>query len=57
MHESGQWIRTWVKIPVQKLTAQEIGTAVTYGRRYSLAAIAGIAQHDDDGAEVKNIQK
>jgi len=57
MHLSGQWIRTWIKIPVQKLTAQEIGTAVTYGRRYSLAAIACIAQHDDDGAEVKKLQK
>ena len=57
MHESGQWLRTWVKIPVQKLTAQEIGTAVTYGRRYALAAMACIAQKDDDGQEVKNLQQ
>ena len=56
LHSSGQWMRSWLKIPVEKLTAQQIGTAVTYGRRYSMAAMVGIAQHDDDGQEVKQIQ-
>lgn len=30
---------------------QAIGSAITYGRRYSLCAIFGISQVDDDGAE------
>jgi hypothetical protein len=53
LHSSGQWMRSWLKIPVEKLTAQQIGTAVTYGRRYGMAAMVGIAQHDDDGHENK----
>ena len=56
MHKSGQWMRSWLKIPVEKLTAQQIGAAVTYGRRYGLAAMVGIAQHDDDGHQAKQIQ-
>src|SRR5205823_6202931 len=32
------------------LTPQPIGSATTYLRRYSLAAITGLASEDDDGA-------
>ena len=53
LHKSGQWIRSWIRIPVAKLNAQEIGTATTYGRRYGLAAMVGISQYDDDGQENK----
>ena len=35
--------------PVQKADPQGIGSATTYLRRYSAAAVAGIAQEDDDG--------
>ena len=55
LHKSGQWIRSWIRIPVTKLNAQEIGTATTYGRRYGLAAMVGIAQYDDDGQENKEL--
>lgn len=48
-HKSGQWIRDTASAPASKLDAQGVGSAVTYLRRYSLAAIAGIAQEDDDG--------
>ena len=37
----------------EKLTAQQIGTAVTYGRRYGLSAIVGIAQYDDDANSIR----
>ena len=56
MHKSGQWLRTWMKIPIQDLTGQQVGTAVTYGRRYALAAICGITQKDDDGQENSVVQ-
>lgn len=48
-HKSGQWIRDVASAPASKLDAQGVGSAVTYLRRYSLAAFAGIAQEDDDG--------
>ena len=53
LHASGQWMRSWIKIPVEKLNAQQIGTATTYGRRYGLAAMVGVSQYDDDGQENK----
>lgn len=31
-------------------TAQEVGSAITYGRRYQLQAVLGMAADDDDGA-------
>ena len=50
IHESGQWIKSKVRIPLGgKKDAQAIGGACTYGRRYGLAAMVGLAQVDDDG--------
>lgn len=49
MHASGDWISSTVSAPVSKQDAQGVGSAITYCRRYSLAAVAGIAQEDDDG--------
>ncbi len=48
MHESGEWISNTSSAPVTKQDAQGVGSATTYLRRYSLAAMAGIAQEDDD---------
>ena len=31
---------------------QKIGSVITYGRRYGLSAMVGIAQHDDDANSV-----
>ncbi len=36
-------------IPVDKNNAHGVGSASTYGRRYSLMAIFGLAPSDDDG--------
>ena len=49
LHESGQWIKSKLKMPIEKVTAQSIGSTITYGSRYGLSAITGIAQYDDDG--------
>ena len=54
LHESGQWIKSKLKMPIEKATAQCIGSVITYGRRYGLSAITGIAQYDDDGNVASN---
>lgn len=50
MHSSGQFIGGKCSAPVSKPDAQGVGSAITYLRRYSLAAVCGIAQEDDDAA-------
>lgn len=52
MHESGEWIRGRLFVPVVKKDPQGFGSALSYARRYALAEIAGIASDDDDDAEV-----
>lgn len=49
LHESGEWIETVAGTPVSKADPQGVGSAISYLRRYSLAAMAGITQEDDDG--------
>ena len=49
LHESGQWIRSEIKMPLKEPTAHGVGSACTYGRRYGLSAMVGVAQFDDDG--------
>jgi hypothetical protein len=48
MHTSGQWISGVITLPPVKNDPQAYGSAVTYGRRYSLAAIVGVIADDDD---------
>lgn len=48
-HASGATITSCASCVPAKTDAQGIGAATTYLRRYSAAAMAGIAQEDDDG--------
>lgn len=48
-HESGEWIAEDLTITAVQNTPQAIGSAITYGRRYGLAAMVGVAPEDDDG--------
>jgi hypothetical protein len=48
MHKSGQFLSDTLPMPIGKNDAQAVGSAATYGRRYSLMAIAGIAPDEDD---------
>ena len=55
-HKSGEWIRGTLILPMAKPDAQGAGSAITYARRYALAAIAGIAQIDDDGNAASHLR-
>lgn len=48
MHTSGQWLEASFTVPLVKLDPQQAGSAITYCRRYALAAMFGIPQVDDD---------
>ena len=48
-HTSGQWIKSTIALPIQKNGPHELGSCITYCRRYSLASIVGISPEDDDG--------
>jgi hypothetical protein len=66
-HESGEWIRGEASAPLVIPTRrdgsptmtdiQAMGSVTTYLRRYSLAAICGITQIDDDGAMSEEPEK
>lgn len=51
IHASGQWIEFGpTTLPVEKMTPQSAGSAITYARRYALsAALCLVADDDDDG--------
>jgi len=48
-HKSGEFISKEMSVPVTKPDAQGAGSALTYMRRYALAAVVGVVQADDDG--------
>jgi hypothetical protein len=48
-HRDGGWVSSVASCVPSKTDAQGIGSATTYLRRYSLAAMTGVAQTDDDG--------
>lgn len=52
-HSSGEWVQGSLRVPFQEQKginiAQALGSALTYARRYALAAAVGIAPEDDDG--------
>jgi hypothetical protein len=56
MHCSGESIFGTFPLPVG-VSSQEMGSALTYARRYALSAMLSIAaDDDDDGAEAQHIQ-
>ncbi len=48
-HSSGEYMSYLMSVPVTKPDAQGAGSALTYMRRYALAAVVGVVQADDDG--------
>ena len=54
MHSSGEWMASEISLPADRMGAiQGWGSALTYARRYALAAMVGIAQDDDDGEQAQ----
>ena len=69
IHSSGEWIANEVTVPVnpiinkdgkvQPVDAHRVGSAITYGRRYSLSALLAIGEAsdtDDDGNNASGYQ-
>lgn len=68
VHSSGQWVRSRYPIKpaprkdkitkeIQPETPQDFGSALTYARRYALAAIVGVvAENEDDDANAASGQ-
>lgn len=46
-HSSGQWMKSLMALP-ETSKPQEIGSMLSYFRRYSLASMVGVYQDDDD---------
>lgn len=49
MHSSGESIESRFPLRPQQQTAQGLGSAISYARRYTLAAMVGVVAEDDDG--------
>lgn len=52
IHKSGQWIESELDLKLIQDTPQAVGSAITYGRRYSLSAMVGVVSDDDDDGNV-----
>lgn len=48
MHETGQYISSSLPLTARDAQPQSIGSAITYGRRYGLSAMLGLATDEDD---------
>lgn len=48
VHASGQWIASLYPVCKFPVAQQQMGSALTYSRRYALFALVGIAGEDDD---------
>ena len=54
LHSTGEWLSSSLSLPISvgkgMSQAQAIGSCISYGRRYALAAMIGIAQADNDAS-------
>jgi len=55
VHESGQYISGSLYLKAQKNDPQGYGSAITYGRRYAMAAILGMVADEDDDANAASL--
>jgi hypothetical protein len=58
IHKSGEWIETDpLQMKMEKNTPQGAGSAITYGRRYSLSAVLGISSEEDNDGNEHEVKK
>lgn len=55
IHSSGQWIDSTYPITMSD-RPQDVGSAITYGRRYCLSSMCGLASEEDDDGNVAQDQ-
>lgn len=56
-HASGQWIKSYLPINIEAKgvnAIQQLGSILTYLRRYGLSAIVGVSPEEDDGNGAPN---
>jgi hypothetical protein len=54
IHKGGHKESSLLLLPLKDQSPQGVGSAITYARRYSLAAVLGIASEDDDDGNVSS---
>jgi len=54
LHKSGYSTSTTLLLPLKDQSPQGVGSAITYARRYALAAVLGLATEDDDDGNVSS---
>ena len=57
VHSSGEWVKCRLAVKPGRPDAQGAGSVISYLRRYTLMAIAGVASEDDDGEAAKPVAK
>jgi prophage DNA circulation protein len=48
MHSSGEWISGTLALKPRDMTPQNVGSAITYGRRYGYKSMVGLSDAEDD---------
>ena len=56
LHASGEYISDELSMPFAQATPQQIGSSLSYCRRYSLASLVGITADDDDAEEASMVK-
>ena len=54
LHTSGHSTTTTLLLPLKDQSPQGVGGAITYARRYALAAVLGLATEEDDDGNVSS---
>lgn len=54
LHKAGHFTSTTLLLPLKDQSPQGVGSAITYARRYALAAVLGLATEDDDDGNVSS---
>lgn len=49
LHESGEFLADTMELELTKTNMQDLGSAISYARRYSLQSLVFIPAEDDDG--------
>ena len=57
MHESGEYLESEYPLPMHMDKPQQMGSAITYAKRYCWSAMCGIAAEEDDDANAAQGEK